>query len=157
MNNILKNTENLKDSIINDSILKDTIPVIKEVIEEVSLYSWCFNNKIVCVFIIIISVVVIYSIYNKLTVKYNISKEQVENKNDVSNDFGVLFKKINEHPEAEKMYKDLIKLSHPDRFPNDKNKNKIANEITSLLGKNKLDLDKLKSLQLRIQNELLDV
>lgn len=56
--------------------------------------------------------------------------------------------------QAEKLYKELIIKCHPDRFPLDEEKNKIATDITERIGKSKHDYKSLEALKEEAKNKL---
>lgn len=55
---------------------------------------------------------------------------------------------------SDELYDEMKKKCHPDRFPNDKKKNEIANDIFQELSKNRNDYKKLNELKIRAINEL---
>ena len=55
---------------------------------------------------------------------------------------------------AAALYDQLIKKCHPDRFPNDEDKHRIAEEISAELGKNKHNNKRLEELKQRAIQEL---
>ncbi len=61
---------------------------------------------------------------------------------------------INSSFHAAALYDQLIKKCHPDRFPDDENKHKIAEEISAELGKNKHNIKRLEELKQRAIQEL---
>jgi hypothetical protein len=118
-----------------------------------------FSVYQVLIYLGIVSIMMfLYIRHKKKSAIYPVTGDQLktDTKNSEAN-WNNFFKKVGQQPDAEKLYNELIRLSHPDRFPNDKNKIKIANEITSSLGENKLDLGKLQELRLKINKELLNV
>jgi hypothetical protein len=56
--------------------------------------------------------------------------------------------------QAEKLYKELIIKCHPDRFPLDEEKNKIATDITERIGKSRHDYKNLEALKEEAKNKL---
>lgn len=118
-------------------------------------FDWFSISSILVVFSLISIMVFVYIVYKKRSVIYSISDDQLKNDETSKENWGNFFNKVSEQPEADRLYKKLIRLAHPDRFPNDKNKIRIANEITALLGESKLDLSELKILESRISEELL--
>jgi len=100
----------------------------------------------------------LYIRYKKKSEIYSVTSDQL--KTDTKNSEAIwesVFKKIGQQPDAHKLYKELKILSHPDKFPNDDKKIRIANEISSLLGEKMSDLEKLQELRERINQELLNV
>tara|TARA_Y100001954_G_C15828199_1_gene613325 strand:- start:1372 stop:1872 length:501 start_codon:yes stop_codon:yes gene_type:complete len=107
----------------------------------------------------IVSIMIfLYVRYKKKSEIYSVTEDQLktDTKNSETN-WNNFFTKVSQQPDANQLYNKLIRLSHPDRFPNNDKKIRIANEITSLLGENKLNLEKLQELELRINKELLNV
>ena len=56
--------------------------------------------------------------------------------------------------EAKKLYNELIRKCHPDRFPMDQEKIKIATDLSLEIGKNKMNLKRLKELKQEAINQL---
>ncbi len=54
---------------------------------------------------------------------------------------------------AKKLYR-IIRVVHPDSFPNDEDKKKIATQLSTEITANKLNYDKLLELRKRAENEL---
>ena len=145
----------MKDS--NDLLIKnDSLDIINELVDQTN-NSFLSENKILLILLFFVFIYLCFVLYNKLTIKYNITSHQIEPDNKEDDSLDTLFNKLRDQPLCEDLYKKLIRRSHPDLFPNDKNKIKSANEITSLLGKHKLELEKLKELEIRIQKELYEV
>ena len=61
---------------------------------------------------------------------------------------------INSSFHAAALYDQLIKKCHPDRFPNDESKRKIAEEISAELGKSRHNVKRLDELKQRAIQEL---
>lgn len=61
---------------------------------------------------------------------------------------------INSSFHASMLYDQLIKKCHPDRFPNNEEKQRIAEELSAEIGKNKHNLKKLNELRQRAIQEL---
>jgi hypothetical protein len=119
-------------------------------------YEWFSVYKILMYLGIVSIMMFLYIRHKKKSEIYSVTSDQLktDTKNSETN-WNNFFKIVSQQPDADKLYNELIRLAHPDRFPNDKNKIQIANEITASLGKYKLDLSELKRLQLRINKELL--
>lgn len=119
---------------------------------------WFSVNQVLMYLGIVSIMILLYIRYKKKSEIYSVTSDQL--KTDTKNSEAIwesVFKKVGQQPDAHQLYNKLIRLSHPDKFPNDDKKNRIANEITSLLGENELDLEKLQELRLRINQELLNV
>ena len=79
-----------------------------------------------------------------------------EEDKDEEGDWSEVFITLGNKDKAKKLYDKLIRKAHPDRFPNDEEKIKIAEEITQELGEaiKVFHLTKLQELEKRIDNEL---
>ena len=76
-------------------------------------------------------------------IKEQVLKEQIDFGNIVKSGFG-----------AVELYDKLKIVVHPDRFPNDEAKQKIATELMQLTVKNKHNLKFLEEVRVRARNEL---
>lgn len=97
-------------------------------------------------FIIIIALILFCN--RKKNYKYKKEKEDALSENV---DFGNIF---NSAFHANELYNILKVKCHPDRFPNDEEKNAKALELSQLIGKHKHNVKMLEELKLRAQNEL---
>lgn len=70
--------------------------------------------------------------------------EGVEDFKDVNIDFGNMF---NSMFNAGKLHSTLKRKIHPDLFPNDEEKIKIANELTARLNQSQNDIAKMREIQ----------
>ena len=70
--------------------------------------------------------------------------EGIEDFKDVNIDFGNMF---NSMFNARKLHSTLKRKIHPDLFPNDEEKIKIANELTARLNESQNDIAKMKEIQ----------
>ena len=61
---------------------------------------------------------------------------------------------LNNINKSKTLYKQLASKCHPDKFPNDENKNKIAEELLKQITDNKHDYKKLLDLKNQITNQL---
>ena len=79
-----------------------------------------------------------------------------EEDKDGEGDWSEVFITLGNKDKAKKLYDKLIRKAHPDRFPNDEEKRKIAEKITQELGGaiKAFHLTKLQKLEKRINNEL---
>ena len=119
---------------------------------------WFSVNQVLMCLGILSIMMLLYIRYKKKSEIYSVTSDQL--KTDTKNSEAIwesVFKKIGQQPDAHKLYKELKILSHPDKFPNDDKKIRIANEISSLLGEKMSDLEKLQELRERINQELLNV
>jgi len=139
---------------MNKTIVESDVNTEQENIDS----EWFSVYKILMYLGIVSIMMFLYVRYKKKSEIYSVTVDQLktDTKNSETN-WNNFFTKVSQQPDADKLYNELIRLAHPDRFPNDKNKIQIANEITASLGKYKLDLSELKRLQLRINKELLNV
>jgi hypothetical protein len=138
----------------NKTIVESDVNTDQENIDS----EWFSVYKILMYLGIVSIMMFLYVRYKKKSEIYSVTVDQLktDTKNSETN-WNNFFTKVSQQPDANQLYNKLIRLSHPDRFPNDDKKIRIANEITSLLGENKLNLEKLQELELRINKELLNV
>ncbi len=130
-----------------DSIVADSINVVSN--------SYNFSWGIIFFILIVIIGLYIFQLYQKKTTIYQIDKKIIEDNNENNNEsWGSVFNAINEQPEAKKKYDELIRKCHPDRFPSNNKKIRIATKLSAELSEHKLDLTKLKELEHRINREL---
>ena len=130
-----------------DSIVADSINVVSN--------SYNFSWGIIFFILIVIIGLYIFQLYQKKTTIYQIDKKIIEDNNENNNEsWGSVFNSINEQPEAKKKYDELIRKCHPDRFPSNNKKIRIATKLSAELSEHKLDLTKLKELEHRINREL---
>jgi hypothetical protein len=127
--------------------------------EHENINSKWFSALQVLMYLVIFSIMIF--LYNRYKIKseiHTVTGDELKTDTDNSEiNWNNFFKKVGQQPEAEKLYKELIRKSHPDKFPNDDKKISIANKITASLGENKLDLEKLQELRLKINKELLNI
>ena len=134
--------ENSTDSVVTDSI-------------NIGSNSYNFSWGIIFFILIIIVGVYIFQLYQNKTTIYHIDKKIIEDNNENNDEsWGSVFNSITHQPEAKKKYDELIRKCHPDRFPGNNKKSRIANEISTELSEHKLDLSKLRELEHRINKEL---
>ena len=130
-----------------NSIVADSINVVSN--------SYNFSWGIIFFILIVIIGLYIFQLYQKKTTIYQIDKKIIEDNNENNNEsWGSVFNSINEQPEAKKKYDELIRKCHPDRFPSNNKKIRIATKLSAELSEHKLDLTKLKELEHRINREL---
>ncbi|MCQ2171189.1 MAG: hypothetical protein MJZ17_00320 [Bacteroidales bacterium] len=104
-------------------------------------------------YIAIIELAIIVGLYsyvsakNRTNPKSGIKKKILEESVDFNNIVNSAF-------HSSEIYKTLIVKCHPDRFPDDSEKNKKALEIFQLITKNKNDLKALEAIKERAINEL---
>lgn len=70
-------------------------------------------------------------------------------------DMGSLFSSINNRSKMDNLYKELCKLTHPDLYENDAEKQKIANEIFTQIQNSRNDYDRLVELKDIITEKLI--
>ena len=138
----------------NKTIVESDVNTDQENIDS----EWFSVYKILMYLGIVSIMMFLYVRYKKKSEIYSVTVDQLktDTKNSETN-WNNFFTKVSQQPDANQLYNKLIRLSHPDSVPNDDKKIRIANEITSLLGENKLNLEKLQELELRINKELLNV
>jgi len=83
----------------------------------------------------------------KLNLKHSMKEKSLKEDIDFSN---IIKSSFHTQP----LYDDLKVECHPDRFPNDEMKNKLANEIFQEIAKNKTNYKKLVELKERAKQEL---
>ena len=66
-----------------------------------------------------------------------------------------LFSNINNRSEVESLYKELCKLSHPDKFDKEPEKKEIAKELFAQIQKNRNNYNQLMELKSIIEIKLL--
>ena len=138
----------------NKTIVESDVNTDQENIDS----EWFSVYKILMYLGIVSIMMFLYVRYKKKSEIYSVTDDQLKTDTKSSEtNWNNFFTKVSQQPDANQLYNKLIRLSHPDRFPNDDKKIIIANEITSLLGENKLNLEKLQELELRINKELLNV
>ncbi len=131
--------------------LRNTVLEIKKPIQEI-----VFDN----IYILLLSTLILvlcFIIVNKTKSK---TKGVVLNKNDFKSDsksdFGNVFSGLANQKEAKKLKDNLLRKCHPDRFPNDKDLNFEANRLSSLVTKNAYNLNRLRELEIEIEEILLN-
>ena len=131
--------------IISDTIVSNVAEIANVSAESNDLNWWM-------IIAIIEFVVIVILLLSKKTTKY----DEIRNiKNKVKGEGDIDWKNIHDSiAKAEKLYKELIIKCHPDRFPLDEEKNKIATDITERLGKNKHDYKSLEALKEEAKNKL---
>jgi hypothetical protein len=97
---------------------------------------------------LVIIIVLISKLLNKENTRTNI-KKKVLREGDI--DFANI---IDSSFNSEQLYKELIRKCHPDRFVPNKAKVKIAEDISSRLGKNKHNIKGLKELAEEAKDKL---
>ena len=148
-------TKNLKT--MNDTILQDSIQSKAVDIAHKSGDLLNYNNVWFWVAIAEFSVICFLIIRNKRKkakkIEDVISKKQKFKNEALKNevDFGNI---INSSFNSIQLYDELKVKCHPDRFPNDANKNEIANELFQEITKNKTNYKKLLELKEEAINKL---
>lgn len=103
---------------------------------------------IIAIVELIINIILLFS-YTKEINKRSELKRKIMPEEEV--DFANI---MNSSFNAEKLYKDLIVKCHPDRFAPDQERMALANEITTLITKNKHDIKSLEALRDEAKNKL---
>lgn len=136
------NTE-LKDSVcaVNDALAQQMDPTT-------NWWMWAAVVELVVILLLLLIV-----IKQKKANKAVLSAKRQKIKETLAEevDFGNV---INSSFHASALYDQLIKTYHPDRFPNNEGKRKIAEELSAEIGKNKHNLKKLNELKQRAVQEL---
>lgn len=123
----LKNIDTLQTANVNQ--------IVEQTTKESNPWMWI---AIIGMFIIVI---LLFVLLKKPKNKNRQIKEGILSEGDI--DFGNI---MNSAFHAEALYKNLIKVCHPDRFAPDKAKMEIATDISLQIGKNKYDVKALKEL-----------
>lgn len=136
---------------MNEKILNDTIQKGSEIISGVN----SANNDTVNIWFWIALVellIIVYLLFFRKNKKELSAKEQFKKESKEGEiDFGNI---INSSFHVKPLYDELKVKCHPDRFPNDSDKNKIALTIFQEISKNKTNYKKLIALKEQAKNEL---
>lgn len=129
---------------MNEKIVNDTIQKSSQIISDISAAN---NNSVnIWLWIALIELlIIIYLLFFKRKNKTVSAKEQFKKeakKGEI--DFGNI---INSSFHVKPLYDELKVKCHPDRFPADHEKNKIALELFQEISKNKTDYKKLMELK----------
>jgi len=125
-------------------LLADTIYSAKEIVVGTEQHSIISNNFWMWTAIFEL-IIIIYLLFFRRSKKPNSTKEQFKTdakQRDI--DFGNI---ITSSFHAKHLYDELKVKCHPDRFPNDNEKNKIALELFQEISKNKTNYKKLIELK----------
>jgi len=131
----------VKENLIADSI-KTAITNGAQM--ESNLWMW------IALFEFVVIIVLLYR-WKKRSKKINLKHSMKEKSLKEDIDFGNL---INSSFHTQPLYDELKKKCHPDRFPNDGIKNKIAEGLFQEISKNKTNYKKLVELKKRAKQEL---
>ncbi len=103
----------------------------------------------------IIAIVELAVIIGLLVSRSKRNDKRAEIKRKVMEEGDVDFANImNSSFNAERLYKELIRKCHPDRFAPDAERMAIANELSTLITKNKHNIKRLEALRNEAQNKL---
>lgn len=137
---------------MNDSIIKDTLKVASETINR-SFSSKTDDQTNWWFLIAIIELVIILLLVFKEKLKSKDSARQKFKKESLEQeiDFGNI---INSSFNSKQLYDELKIKCHPDRFPNDAEKNKIADNLFQEITKNKNNIKYLLELKEEAKQKL---
>jgi hypothetical protein len=71
-------------------------------------------------------------------------------------DMGGLFSNINNRAKVEMLYKELCKISHPDKFENDLEKKEIAKDLFAKIQNSRNDYNRLMELKALVEEKLMN-
>jgi len=127
----------MNDTLIIDT-LKSTIEVATNSKETITINYWFW------IAVVEFIIITLYFTHNKK--KKLLSKKElfIKNAKESEVDFGNI---INSSFNVKPLYDELKTKCHPDRFPNDKIKNKIALELFQDISKNKTNYKKLMEIK----------
>ena len=86
--------------------------------------------------------------------KKNVSSEVIEKIKKEELDLRQIFAAVNERNEAQKLYKELCSILHPDRFSGDESKQVLADEYFKQVQENRMSLAKLTEIKKSIKDIL---
>jgi hypothetical protein len=137
---------------MNDTIIKDTLKVTREVItksiisesnEQTNWWLWIA----VIEFAIIVLILLLKFIKPNDTIKQKIKKESLKEEIDFNNI-------INSSFNSKQLYDELKVKCHPDRFPTDKEKNIIADKLFQEITENQNNSKRLIELKEEAKQKL---
>lgn len=136
------NTE-LKDSVcaVHDALAQQMEPTT-------NLWMWAAVAELVVILLLLLMV-----IKQKKTNRAGLSAKRQKVKETLAEEVDFT-NVINSSFHASALYDQLMKKCHPDRFPHNEEKRKIAEELSAEIGKNKHNLKKLNELKQRAVQEL---
>lgn len=132
-------------------IIQDSLKIAKKTISENQIeptenINWWFWIAI-AQFVIIVILIIALKLKRKKSLKHKLKKESLDSNIDFDNI-------INSSFNSNKVYDELKIKCHPDRFPNDNEKNKIAEDIFQEISKNKNNIKRLLELKEKAKQEL---
>ena len=71
-------------------------------------------------------------------------------------DMGGLFSNINNRTKVEMLYKELCKISHPDKFENDIEKKEIAKDLFAKIQNSRNEYNRLMELKVLVEEKLMN-
>jgi hypothetical protein len=104
--------------------------------DHISIWFWVSMAELCIIIIFILRIGRKNNYGNKQKIKQKIMTSPINFSNVINSAF-----------HSKKLYDELVKLCHPDRFSNDSEKNEIANNIFQEITKNKLNYEKLLELK----------
>jgi|SRR5690554_1128638 len=131
-------------------LIQDSLVVAKEIINESMELSTGINWWLwiaIAEFVIIVYLVIKYATNKKETLKQKLKKESLGQEIDFDNIIDSSFN-------SNEIYDKLKVRCHPDRFPNDLEKNKIADDLFQEITKNKNNKKRLLELKEEAKEKL---
>jgi len=132
-------------------IIQDSLKIAEKTIKENKIepsenINWWFWIAI-AQFVVIVLLIFASKFKRKQSLKQKVKKESLGDTIDFDNI-------INSSFNSNKVYDELKVKCHPDRFPNDEEKNKIAEYIFQEISKNKNNIKRLLELKEKAKQEL---
>ncbi len=139
----------MNEKILNDTIkqTKTSVIVQKDCGTEESISIWFWVS-------VIELLVILFLLLLRKRKKTAINDKRQQFKKEAMNEKVDFNNIINSSFQAQEMYNNLKKKCHPDRFPTDSDKNKIALELFQEITKNKTNYKKLLELQEEAKTKL---
>jgi hypothetical protein len=123
--------------------------------DSIASSSYLYDSKIWPIIAVSEFIIIFYLLYKRINTKKNETKlnpdtSNIESYKSVDINMDNIIRSIND---SKKLYKDLSKRCHPDRYVNTDLYN-VAEEIFQEISRNKRNYEKLKELQQKAINEL---
>lgn len=136
---------------MNSSLIQESLKVVEKAIKENNIVpneniDWWFWIAI-AQFIVIVFLILALSLKRNQSLKRKLKKESLDNTIDFDNI-------INSSFNSTDIYNELKLKCHPDRFPNDIEKNTIAENLFQEITKNKNNIKQLLELKEKAKHEL---
>jgi hypothetical protein len=134
----------MNTTIVADTLLKQTATATGEVRgNNISIWLWIALIEFCIIVFLLIKQRKNSDNGEKQKIKQKVMASSIDFENTVNSFF---------HSQA--LYNELIRRCHPDRFPNDTEKQEIANNISQEITKNKLDYKRLSELKEQARQQL---